>query len=242
MDRFYIGLPMRIHARYFYRCCMHVDRLKKRKMPLGCIELLLDSHAFNIIRLFGDYPDSPETYAGHVHRIAKLVPKITAVTQDYMCEPFMLAITKKTIPEHQALTIDRFDRIRAALDPDIYLMPVLQGYQPHEYVDHLRQYGSRIGVNSWVGVGSVCKRNGNPKKIFEIMYGIKRERPDIRLHGFGIKSTSVADPDVRRVLWSSDSMAWSLAAFHRGGDKNDWREAERFRRQIERYIRSDKPC
>jgi hypothetical protein len=41
---------------------------------------------------------------------------------------------------------------------------------------------------------------------------IKNERPDLRLHGFGLKTTALADPLVRSMLWSADSMAWSFAA------------------------------
>ena len=43
----------------------------------------------------------------------------------------------------------------------VYIMPVLQGYKPEEYIEHLNMYGSRPSLGAWVGVGSVCKRNGD---------------------------------------------------------------------------------
>jgi hypothetical protein len=73
----------------------------------------------------------------------------------------------------------------------VYILPVLQGYQPTEYVAHLHQYGDRLGAGMWVGVGSVCKRNSKPEQIEAIVSAIKQERPDLRLHLFGIKLTAL---------------------------------------------------
>jgi hypothetical protein len=111
-------------------------------------------------------------------------------------------------------------------------MPVLQGYAPHEYVDHLRQYDDRLAHGAWVGVGSVCKRNGNPRAIEEVLAAIKTERPDLRLHGFGLKMTALRSPVVRALLHTADSMAWSYAARMRGGDANSWREAQAWTKRI----------
>ncbi len=136
----------------------------------------------------------------------------------------MLAKTGLTIADHQRLTIERYDALKACDLGGTYLMPVLQGYAPQDYVDHLRQYGDRIGHGAWVGVGSVCKRNGDPVAIWEVLSAIKRERPDLRLHGFGIKKTAL-ETMVRELLFSADSMAWSYAARREGRDANDIGEA-----------------
>jgi hypothetical protein len=77
----------------------------------------------------------------------------------------------------------------------------------------------------WVGVGSVCKRNGRPEKILAVLSAIKAIRPDLRLHGFGVKRISLGDPRVREMLWSSDSMAWSFAARYEGRSANSVHEA-----------------
>jgi ribosomal protein L11 len=45
-----------------------------------------------------------------------------------------------------------------------------------------------------------------------ILKAIKAERPDLRLHGFGIKTTALSWEEVRDNLESADSMAWSFAA------------------------------
>lgn len=125
---------------------------------------------------------------------------------------------------HQDRTIERYD---ALLDErtGIYILPVLQGFKPEEYVNHVRAYGERLTPGMWVGVGSVCKRNGDPRAIEAVLLAIKRERPDLRLHGFGLKTTALSSGLVRSLLETADSMAWSYAARKQGRNANDWREA-----------------
>ncbi len=153
---------------------------------------------------------------------------IAASTQDYMCEPVALRATGLTLRRHQALTIDRFDAIRDAGTAGVHLLPVLQGRTPDDYRRHLDAYGPRIGCGAWVGVGSLCKRQGDPAVIAAILDAILLDRPDLRLHGFGCKRTSLLDEAVRSRLATADSMAWSLAARFEGRDQNAWDEAGRF--------------
>lgn len=85
--RFYIGLHQPSDAQRFARCCIHVQRLATRRMPLGCTELLLDSRAFNELRLHGRYRSSAAQFADQVHRSRTRLwligscpsPKITCV-------------------------------------------------------------------------------------------------------------------------------------------------------------------
>jgi hypothetical protein len=248
MDRFFIGLHQPSDARHFRRCCIHVERLSTRRKPLGCEELLLDSRAFMMLRLHGRYPASTRAYVDKVHRIARLIEQLSAVTEDYMCEPFMLAKTGLTTAVHQVLTIKRYDAIRKKIDPSVYLMPVLQGYKPHEYVRHIRQYGDRLPLpkskddpGMWVGVGSVCKRNSSPDQIAAVLLAIRAERPDLRLHGFGVKLTALESALIRGLLWSADSMAWSYHARRNGRSANDWREAAAFAERIEQQRVVERP-
>jgi hypothetical protein len=53
-------------------------------------------------------------------------------------------------------------------------------------------------------------------------------RPDLRLHGFGVKKTSLLSVAVRMLLATADSMAWSFSARKQGRNANDWREARSF--------------
>jgi hypothetical protein len=94
-------------------------------------------------------------------------------------------------------------------------------------------YGERLTRGKWVGVGSVCKRNGDPKAIERVLFTIKSARPDLRLHGFGVKTTALSSSLVTELLHSADSMAWSFAARRQGRNSNDWREAKAWTENIE---------
>ena len=149
-----------------------------------------------------------------------------------MCEPFILAKTGLTIAEHQRLTIDRFLALRDA-GTGVYIMPVLQGFAPADYVRHIEMYGDALPPGAWVGVGSVCKRNGDARQIEAVLLAIKAARPDLRLHGFGLKTTALRSGLVRSLLFSADSMAWSYAARREKGNGNKWQDAEEFRSIID---------
>ena len=81
-------------------------------------------------------------------------------------------------------------------------------------------------------VGSVCKRNSKPLSVVRVLQAIKAARPDLRLHGFGVKLTALQHPAVRDLLYSADSMAWSYHARKNGRNANDWREAAAFTDRI----------
>ena len=234
--KFYVGLHQPSDAHQFERCMVSVNRLwdvtgrRTRKSDFAVNEWIMDSGAFSKVNKYGGYPNEPEEYAEQVNRWSRCGQMVAAVSEDYMCEAFVLERTGKTLPEHQALTVERYERIRRAARP--YVMPVLQGFEPHEYVRHLRHYGKLITDGMWVGVGSVCKRNGNPTAIESVLLAILRERPDLRLHGFGIKLTALGSYVVRRVLYSADSMAWSGHERKQGRSANDPAGAHRYVRRV----------
>ena len=67
--------------------------------------------------------------------------------------------------------------------------------------------------------GSLYKRQGDPEVIAAILDAILLDRPDLRLHGFGCKRTSLLEPAVRSRLATADTMAWSYAARFEGRDQ-----------------------
>lgn len=223
---FYVGMHHPGDAARVPRCMVSVARLRGRRsdFPTPPAGWLLDSGAFMELRTHGRYRDSPEVYAAQVRRWAGCGRMLAAASQDYMCEPFILARTGLDIAAHQRLTIERYDAIRA-LVPATHILPVIQGYLPAHYAAHVAQYGDRLRPGMWVGVGSVCKRNGSPRDVAAVLRAIKAARSDLRLHGFGLKITALRSHEVRAMLHSADSMAWSFAARRAGRDANSWREA-----------------
>lgn len=238
--RFFVGLHQPSDAHRVDAAFISVNRLRKRKSGFKVGDWIMDSGAFTVLNTHGYYPDSPEVYASEIRRWKNNGNLLAAVSQDYMCEAFMLAKTGMTIDQHQRMTVERYDAIVSAGTGGVYLMPVLQGYDPADYVRHIEMYGDRLSIGAWVGVGSVCKRNNNPESIAEVLHAIKSVRPDLLLHGFGVKTTALADVEVRDALHTADSMAWSYAARIMGRNGNDVREALAFVSKIKNQPRRAK--
>lgn len=192
---------------------------------------IMDSGAFSTIATHGGYPEPVEIYAAQIQRWKKNGNLLAAVSQDYMCEPAMLRKTGLTVMDHQRLTVERYDALLRC-ETGCYILPVLQGYDPEEYVNHIKQYGDRLKPGMWVGVGSICKRNNSPCLILDVLIAIKTVRPDLRLHGFGLKTTALANGTIRALLETADSMAWSFAARRKGTGANDWRNAAAFKKAV----------
>lgn len=186
-----------------------VNTLRKRISDFGVADWILDSGAFTEISQYGHYRYSVEEYAQQISRWSRCGNLLIAVAQDWMCEPFILERTGLTVVEHQSLSIERYDQV-LKLSPSLLIMPVIQGYRVDEYVAHLYMYGTRLSPGQWVGVGSVCRRNGNPVEVLAILKTLKVVRPDLRLHGFGLKQLALENKEVRSLLYSCDSMAWSV--------------------------------
>jgi hypothetical protein len=220
---FYLGTHRLPHVRYFDQVCISVNLLRRRHRGFSPNKWMMDSGAFTEISTYGRYRYSVQEYYSQV-RSWTSSSLMCAVSQDYMCEPFILAKTGLTVEQHQRLTIERYDLL-LALKPLTYILPVLQGYSPREYVAHIRSYADRLRDGAWVGVGSVCKRNSTPRSVLRVLQAIHAERPDLRLHGFGLKLTALQDVRVVRLLHSCDSMAWSFNARRQGQDANGLKEA-----------------
>lgn len=232
--RLFVGLHQPSDAKHFNAAFISVNRLsgpKGRKAPMHVGDWIMDSGAFTEIHNHGRYRNSVSDYATHIRRWRSCGNLLAAVAQDWMCEAFILAKTGLTVLDHQRLTIERYDALLAE-QTGVYILPVLQGYEPWEYAHHLLQYGDRLAHGAWVGVGSICKRNSKPLEVRAVLGLIKAFRPDLRLHGFGLKATALADPQIVSMLHTADSMAWSYAARKQGRKSNDWQEAKRFEQRI----------
>jgi hypothetical protein len=229
---FFLGVHQPHNAGKVRAAFISAHALRRRKGSFPSRRWIMDCGGFTTIVLHGGYPHPVEEYAALIRRYAGNRQMLAAVSQDFMCEPFMLAKTGLTIADHQRLTIERYEALLACDVAGVRIMPVLQGYAPADYVSHVRQYGDRLMPRHWVGVGSICKRNTNPASIEAVLLAIKAERPDLRLHAFGVKLTALGSQLVRDLLFSADSMAWSFAARYEGRDANDIQEAVRYAKRI----------
>jgi len=231
--RFFVGVHHPNKADHVPYAMVSANALRGRKSGFPANVWIMDSGAFTTVTTHGGYPEGVEEYAAIIRRFANCGRLVAAVAQDYMCESFVLERTGLTVADHQRLTVERYDDLMACDVAGVQIMPVLQGYEPAEYADHIRQYGDRLTHGMWVGVGSVCKRNRNPGSVVAVLEAIHAVRPDLRLHGFGVKITALRNQRVRELFYSSDSMAWSFAARYEGRDGNDIGEAIRYAKRVD---------
>lgn len=172
-----------------------------------------DSGGFTELQRHGRWTGDDATFAGEVVQWTEQVgaPDFVAI-RDWMCEPFMLGKTGKTIAEHQARTIESLVNLRARA-PAVPWMPVLQGWQCDDYLSHLEQYrsaGFDLTAEPIVGVGSICRRQAT-REATQIIRTVASKR--IRVHAFGVKSDGLKL--FGDCIQSADSMAWSFVARRR---------------------------
>ena len=214
---FFTGINNLTHAEHVDYSFISINRLSvthKRIADFECKTWVMDSGAFTQVFKTGDHALSPLEYAKEIKRWSRCGILVRAVAQDYMCEDFILKKYNRTAGDHQRMTTRNYVELleaMALIQCDVPIMPVLQGYEPAEYANHVKAYGSLLKQNAWVGVGSICKRNSNPASVAEVLNSILEVRPDLRLHGFGIKKTCLQDSLIRDRLFSADSMAWDFA-------------------------------
>jgi hypothetical protein len=180
----------------------------RRRLPRALGSWALDSGAFTELRQHGQFLVTAREYATQIQRFAEEIGGLAwAAPQDWMCEPFILARTGLTVAEHQRRTITGYLTLRALTD---LVVPVVQGWTPHEYEDHVEQYagaGIDLTQHAIVGIGSVCRRQDMTigARIIERLWGL-----GLKLHGFGVKTTGLRA--VAHLMASADSMAWSFVA------------------------------
>ncbi len=201
----------------------------------------MDRGAFTRV-LTGRWHMDVRRYALYIDDVACNGQLVAAVAQDYMCEPFILNITGLSVSEHQSRTVERYTDLLQWIQSGTYIMPVLQGYAPEEYAQHIEMYGKLLSHGAWVGVGSVCKRNRYPGEVLAVLEAIATVRPDLRLHLFGVKKTALALHSIRNLSYSADSLASSYAARRARFDgdlsmsANDPMQALQYAREIESLI------
>lgn len=194
-------------------------RLRERKtLPRAAARWALDSGGFTELSAHGswDHGPSPTRYVEHIRRYHEHVGRLDwAASQDWMCEPQILARIGLSVAEHQRRTVDNYLRLRdlaaAAGLPDGIVRPTIQGWLPDDYLRCLEAY-DRVGVDlraeGLVCVGTVCRRQATDAAadIITLLWA----NGLTRLHGFGLKIAGLRA--YGSMLESVDSMAWSYGA------------------------------
>src|SRR5271165_2481392 len=111
MEKFFVGLHHPSDAWPFLRSMISVNAIRDLKGPFKVNDWIMDSGAFTEISTHGRWRSEPEEYAEQINRWKSNGNMLAAVSQDLMCEPFILEISGLTIGEHQTITIERYARL-----------------------------------------------------------------------------------------------------------------------------------
>lgn len=189
-------------------------RLRKRAKHRPALRpWALDSGGFSELTTHGRWTVGPEQYADEVAAWSEAIGSLQwAAVQDWMCEPTVRELTRLTVREHQARTVASLHDLRH-LAPDLPWVPVLQGWAPGDYFDHVKLYaaeGVDLRREQIVGIGSVCRRQGTAEALIVIR---DLAADGIKLHGFGFKTSGLTQLAAQGGgLVSADSLAWSYGA------------------------------
>ena len=191
----------------------HRSLRDRRRLPRARAPWVLDSGGYTELSLHGAWQTDARTYVAAVERYADEMGHMAwAAIQDWMCKPWILKKSGLTVAEHQYRSVTSYLELMLRA-PHIAWCPVLQGWEPADYLRHVDMY-ERAGVAlrslPVVGIGSVCRRQGTRGAI-DLLVRLRSE--GIRLHGFGLKTTALQS--LASFLESSDSMAWSYQAWKR---------------------------
>ena len=109
MVHFFIGLDHPAVAWPFLRSMISINTIRDRKGPFRVNDWIMDSGGFTVLSTHGRWRTSPKEYAAQINRWKDNGNLVAAVTQDLMCEPFILHKTGLSVEDHQ--------KIRRALRP-----------------------------------------------------------------------------------------------------------------------------
>lgn len=209
--KIYIGVDHVSYMKAVPKYCWSYYELQNRRKPLPKLgSFLLDSGGFQFIKNHSKYTKTIEEY---LEKVLFLQPDIF-VSRDWMCEPSQLKITRLSVQQHMNRTVyEQYNIMRLVehhsfLDYDEFpkFMGVIQGWKLNDYlhcIDQLKEHGL---ILDYMGIGTLCRRN-KVNEIIEIGKAIKKELPNTKLHGFGVKKQVLKHPEAKNIFYSIDTAA-----------------------------------
>lgn len=213
--RYYLGAPEPVWAARV-TVPLFISRRRTaryKKMKRARCNWAMDSGGYTELDVNYRWTITARQYVGEVRRAQRQMGRMDwAAIMDWMVEPWIIKKTALSVREHQHRTTQNLLELQD-LAPEVPWAPVVQGWEIHEYLEHVAMYedaGVDLTTFPTVGVGSVCRRQGMDE-AGEI-FGALRERIGHRLHAFGLKRQGLRR--FKHLLASADSMAWSKHARH----------------------------
>lgn len=178
----------------------------------GLTDIALDSAGYVAMVRYKCYPWSVESYLD----LAQSFPWAWWASMDFCCEP-QIAANRREVMERITMTAMKYSQLgalaceRQGLKPPI---PVLQGWEPDDYLRCVDMMGGADELPDLCGVGSVCRRGvGRRDGILSIVGRLDGALPArVKLHLFGVKGDAIPMLLGHPRIASVDSMAWNYAA------------------------------
>lgn len=212
--------------------------------PWNDIEnLFIDSGGYSFMKGKGEYTTTDRKY---LEFIEKHSPELFAL-RDYPCEPDVLEEHGRTVEDHLEATVKRHRNLLKLLSGysiDSKPVAVIQGWETEDYIRHaeMLENAGIIGQVDYVAIGSVCRR-GQIEDLKEIIRAVANKFPDKKVHAFGVKKNILQFQEMRQLLDSADSLAYSSRARYDAQDKmvsNDFYQEiihfAEFKKEIEKYL------
>ncbi|WP_433662744.1 DUF7221 family queuine tRNA-ribosyltransferase-like protein [Nocardia sp. CA-128927] len=191
-------------------------RSRGEKFPVKAIQAPYagDSGAYSAIMLTADprgHPwwAHPDEYGALWTRLIEDIgPPLFVGIQDVPCEPGCLRFTGSTTSRHQQATLENYLYLSEQFD-FVPWLPTLQGWHPHDYIEHYHRY-LEAGIDltaRWVGIGSICRKN-RARDVARVLAALAPL--GMKMHGYGVSLNALALTG--HLLHSSDSQAWSMTS------------------------------
>jgi hypothetical protein len=210
-----LGAPVLVSANALRRGDGRSFRTPPTNLFSG-VPVSLDSAGFVALHRYGSFPWTVREYV----ELATAYPWDWWAQMDLCCEP-EVAKDRSEVRRRVAATVRllsecRTEAARQGIDPP---MPVLQGWEPGDYLECAEAMGE---LPSLVGVGSVCRRDWSGRAgMLSVVEALDRALPSrTRLHLFGVKGSAIRRLAGHPRVHSVDSMAWDLDARYTARDGN----------------------
>ncbi|WP_302083084.1 DUF7221 family queuine tRNA-ribosyltransferase-like protein [Salinibaculum rarum] len=177
----------------------------------GIDELFIDSGAYSFLMGKGEYATTDTDYLEYVETHN---PRFFAL-RDYLCAPDVLEEHNATVETHQTKTTTRHCEMMDLIDDrgiatDAIPVSVVQGWQPHQYAEHVDDLRDHGLLTDRVGIGSVARKN-QAETVRRVIHTVREALPSrCSIHAFGVKRSLLKFPDIVDVLASADSCAYEF--------------------------------
>lgn len=222
--------PLFISRNRLVRKRSRTDARPRRWPTPRCESVALDSGAFTELLRHGRWTVTPDEYADFIMQAADhFGDRLDFVAvQDWLCAPSMIERTGMDLDWHIKASVESVAELRGLLPEELrrYIFPVLQGWQPEDYMACAALYAD-VGIDleseRYMTIGSLVR--GDDDSVIAVLSAVSEI--GVPFHTFGVKGralvegyrqTSTYVPSGEPCFWravglsSSDSTNWSYVA------------------------------